>query len=153
MTSLSRRTLAAIGSALFALGSVTAVGAQAKPTEVVVYKSPTCGCCSKWVDHMRAAGFHVVTHDQEDLTQFKAEAGVPASLTSCHTAIVSSRYVIEGHVPAPDIKRLLREQPKIAGLAAPGMPAGSPGMEGARKEPYDVIAFDAQGKQSVFQKH
>jgi hypothetical protein len=105
------------------------------------------------VDHVRAAGFKVTTHDQEDLTEIKADAGVPSSLGSCHTAIIAGKYVIEGHVPASTIKRMLKEQPRIVGLAAPGMPAGSPGMEGGRTDRYDVIAFDAQGKHTVYEKH
>jgi hypothetical protein len=152
----SRWTLAAIGGAAIALGSASGAliaGPQSAPVEMLVYKSPTCGCCSKWVDHARAAGFKVTTHDQEDLTGIKADAGVPSSLISCHTTIIAGKYVIEGHVPASTIKRLLKEQPKIVGLSAPGMPAGSPGMEGGRTDRYDVIAFDAQGKHTVFERH
>jgi hypothetical protein len=116
---------------------------------VTVYKSPTCGCCSKWVDHMRAAGFTVDAKDVPDVSPMKAELGVPGSLTSCHTAIVDG-YVIEGHVPADLVQKLLKERPKIAGLAVPGMVTGSPGMEGGAGQPYDVIAFDLKGHTSVY---
>jgi hypothetical protein len=117
-----------------------------------VYKSPTCGCCTKWVDHLRKHGFQVTAKDTEDMNAIKASLGVPQGLTSCHTALVG-KYVIEGHVPADDIQRLLAEKPKIAGLAVPGMPAGSPGMEIGRVDRYDVIAFSEGLKSSVFARH
>lgn len=121
---------------------------------VDVYKSPTCGCCSKWVDHLREEGFEVRTTDASDLTDFKASHGVPRQVESCHTALVAG-YVLEGHVPAADVQRLLRERPAIAGLAVPGMPIGSPGMEvpGTKAQPYDVIAFDNTGRTEVFARH
>jgi hypothetical protein len=119
---------------------------------VTVYKSRTCGCCNKWVDHMRKHGFKVTTHDTEDMASIKASLGVPATLESCHTAVIG-KYVIEGHVPASDIDRLLKRKPKIGGLAVPGMPSGSPGMENGRKDAFDVIAFTAGRKSSVFAKH
>ena len=125
---------------------------QAGAPEITVYKSPTCGCCSKWVDHMEKAGFKVVSHDRQDMNQIKAEHGVDYALRSCHTALVDG-YVIEGHVPAADIRRLLQERPAMDGLAVPGMPAGPPGMEGRYAEPYDVIAFTKGKKSSVFEKH
>jgi len=118
-------------------------------TEMVVYKSPTCGCCKLWVDHAEAAGFTVVTEDVIDLRPVKAENGITPELASCHTAIVDG-YVIEGHVPADVIAKLLDERPDIRGLAVPGMPAGSPGMEGGIAEPYDVVAFDRDGTTSVY---
>ena len=118
-------------------------------TEMVVYKSPTCGCCELWIDHAEAAGFTVVTEDVIDLRPVKAENGVTPELASCHTAIVGG-YVIEGHVPADVIAQLLEERPDIRGLAVPGMPAGSPGMEGGTPEPYDVVAFDRDGNTSVY---
>ncbi|MFQ5889512.1 MAG: DUF411 domain-containing protein [Gemmatimonadota bacterium] len=117
--------------------------------KVTVYKSPTCGCCSKWVDHLRKSGFEVVALDVTDLVSVKARHGVPPELSSCHTATVEG-YVIEGHVPADLIARLLEERPEVAGLAVPGMPMGSPGMEGARKDPYDILAFDREGNARVY---
>lgn len=111
---------------------------------VTVYKSPGCGCCDDWVDHMRANGFEVTTFNVTDLDQVKKELGVPLDLSSCHTAKVGG-YVIEGHVPAADIRRLLKERPKISGLIVPRMPVGSPGMEGSRADDYDVLMF-RQGK-------
>ena len=125
---------------------------KAGATEVVVYKSPTCGCCSKWVDHLRDEGFHVITHNRKDMNTIKAENGVTRKLASCHTSLVEG-YVIEGHVPARDIKRLLEEKPAIAGLAVPGMPMGSPGMEGANEDPYDVLTFERKGQTKVFSRH
>jgi hypothetical protein len=136
-------------------GLATAVSAfssdRSSPPEMTVYKTPTCGCCSKWVDHVKAAGFTVKTIDQSDLSEIKADLGVTKALSSCHTALVGG-YVIEGHVPAADIQRLLKEHPKIAGLAAPGMPGAGPGMD-TSKDPYDVLAFDAAGKTTVWAHH
>lgn len=120
--------------------------------EVVIYKSPTCGCCNAWVDHLRDNGFSVETHDRSDMHAIKTELGVPYTLQSCHTALVNG-YVIEGHVPADDIKRLLQEKPDVEGLTAPGMPMGSPGMEGPRKDPYDVLTFQRGGKTSVYNSY
>ncbi len=119
---------------------------------VVVYKSPTCGCCGGWADHMRDEGFRVERVDIDNLAKIKAENGVPRTLQSCHTALVDG-YVIEGHVPAQDVRRLLSERPQVTGIGVPGMPAGSPGMEGPRSQPYDVLTFDAKGTMSVFAKH
>jgi len=113
--------------------------------EVVVYKSPTCGCCSAWIDHLQDNGFKVVSRDTSDLTTIKMQHGVTLELASCHTALVDG-YVLEGHVPAADVKALLEQRPAITGLSVPGMPIGSPGMEqGDTKQPYDVAAFDKQG--------
>ena len=120
--------------------------------EITVYKSATCGCCAKWIDHLRKHGYKVITHDTEDMSAIKTSLGVPAALGSCHTAVIG-KYVIEGHVPAGDIDRLLKTKPKIAGLAAPGMPNGSPGMENGRVDRYDVIAFAPGKKSSVFARH
>ena len=120
---------------------------------IEVYKTPTCGCCSKWVKHLRDAGFNVHTEDvqQDALDKIKAKHGVPPSAVSCHTARVQG-YTVEGHVPASEIKRLLKERPNVAGLAVPGMPQGSPGMEapGVPLQPYNVLAFDREGKTRVF---
>ena len=137
-----------IGFAAFAGLSTKDAGAL----EVTVYKSPTCGCCNKWIAHLEANGFKVNAHDLADLTQVKLEHGVRRGLTSCHTGLVDG-YVIEGHVPAEDIRRLLQERPDVVGLAVPGMVTGSPGMEGATSEPYDVLTFDRNGNTTVFAKH
>jgi hypothetical protein len=118
--------------------------------EVTVYKSPGCGCCGKWVDHLKAGGFSVTVHDVQNVEPLKQRLGVPRNLGSCHTATVGG-YVIEGHVPAADIRRLLAEKPRVKGLAVPGMPVGSPGMEqGNAKEPYDVVSFDESGRTAVY---
>ena len=117
--------------------------------EVLVYKSPTCGCCNGWVEHMRAAGFTVDARDVSDLMSVKRDAGVPVAMSSCHTTLIDG-YVVEGHVPAEQVKRLLADRPDIAGIAAPGMPTGSPGMEGPNAGPYDVFSFDQDGNTEVF---
>jgi len=143
------------GAAIYALGTVTLV-AQAKSaptkTPITVYKTPTCGCCGKWVEHMEANGFKVTVVNMADTSAERAKQGVPARLGSCHTAVTGG-YAIEGHVPAADVKRLLHDKPALAGLAAPGMPAGSPGMDVPNSPPFDVIAFDKQGKTTVFATH
>jgi hypothetical protein len=128
-------------------------GAQGALPAVTVYKSPTCGCCSKWVDHMKAAGFAVTSHDVDDVAAIKEKHGVPAEAGSCHTALVGT-YVVEGHVPADAVKRMLRERPNIAGIAVPGMPVGSPGMEvpGRPADSYSIVAFEKSGKYSVYEK-
>ena len=126
---------------------------SAKKPKIVVYKSPTCGCCGKWVDHVRAAGYPVQTIDVDDVTPYKTKYGVPLELSSCHTGIVEG-YAIEGHVPADIIDKLLKERPKNAkAIAVPGMPLGSPGMEvPGRKDSYEVILIAKDGKRSVFAK-
>ena len=117
---------------------------------MTIYKSPSCGCCKEWVRHVETAGFKTKIVDMEDLLQVKKDAGVPDDLQSCHTALVGS-YVVEGHVPADLVKRLLADKPKITGLAVPGMIVGSPGMEqGAMKQPYNVMAFTRGAKFSVY---
>ncbi len=128
---------------------------QAPPlVAITVYKTPQCGCCRAWVDHLRQNGFEVTTHDVEDISLIKTKLGVPSDLTSCHTAVAES-YVVEGHVPASDIQKLLTTKLKIAGVAVPGMPVGSPGMEvpGRTADKYDVVAFAKDGKRSVFAAH
>ena len=121
--------------------------------DVVVYKSPTCGCCDGWIEHVRAAGFRVVPRDTSDVGAVKRRLGVLPTLESCHTAVVAG-YVVEGHVPADVIERLLEERPAIVGVAVAGMPAGSPGMEAAQPHVgYDVVAFDAQGRTWVFARY
>lgn len=121
---------------------------------VTVYKTPTCGCCTAWVEHMQAAGFRLDVRDTLDLAPVKLDLGVPSGLGSCHTAKVGG-YVVEGHVPADDVKRLLAEKPSgVTGIAVPGMPIGSPGMEvpGRPADPYDVVSF-GDGGQRVFASH
>jgi len=122
--------------------------------EVKVWKSPTCGCCGKWAQHLRDNGFTVKEINTPSMAAIKRSVGIGQKLASCHTAIVGD-YVIEGHVPAQDIKRLLSEKRSVKGLTVPGMPLGSPGMEQAdgTKEKYDVLSFDENGKVEVFAKH
>ena len=157
------RVLAAVSCVVAILGATAAgssaalpVAREAPPTIMQVYKSANCGCCKSWVEKMRAAGFEVrVTDLEEDALQVeKRKRGVGENLASCHTAVVNG-YVVEGHVPAADINRLLAEKPAVAGIAAPGMPAGSPGMEmpGGRKDAYDVVSFTRAGKTAVFARH
>jgi hypothetical protein len=120
---------------------------------VTIYKDPFCGCCSLWAKHLEANGFQVTIHEVENMDETKKTHGVPTSLKSCHTAIVDG-YTIEGHVPAEEIKRLLKERPKAKGLAVPGMPLGSPGMEaGTTRQAYSVLLFDADGKSSVYRQY
>lgn len=145
---LTRRAAIAAVPLLFA-----AYAEAAAPILVQVVKSPSCGCCSLWVAHLRRAGFQVRVADVADVTPTARRLGVPDDLRSCHTASVGG-YAIEGHVPAGDIVRLLRERPAAAGLAVPGMPMGSPGMDqGGRREPYRTILFTRAGRRSVFASH
>jgi hypothetical protein len=116
---------------------------------ITVYKSQWCGCCTQWVAHMRDNGFEVKVEEMNDLSLIKARYSVTSELSSCHTAVVDG-YVVEGHVPADLVKRLLRDRPDVVGLAVPGMPIGSPGMEGPNKEAYDVLTFDDTGATSVY---
>jgi hypothetical protein len=139
--------LGGLAGLLAAIGLIATHNSQA--ADVVVYKSPTCGCCNKWVDHLQQAGFSVEVHDLHDLGPVKAEHAIPPSLRSCHTATVDG-YVVEGHVPADLVQRLLEERPPIRGLAVPGMPMGSPGMEGPYKDAYEVLAIAEDGRTSVY---
>jgi hypothetical protein len=116
---------------------------------VTVYKDPGCECCVRWCKHLAANGFVVQPRDVANVDEIKHTMGVPERLQSCHTAVVG-RYVVEGHVPADLVKKMLAEQPQIVGLAAPGMPEGSPGMEGAKKDKYEILTFDRAGKTTVF---
>jgi len=138
--------------ALVVLVSTTLAGpVAAELPEVHVYKSPTCGCCEKWIEHLRSNGLRVRATDVPDVTPIKLENGVSPALSACHTAFVGG-YVVEGHVPAADVHRLLAERPDVAGLAVPGMPIGSPGMEGPNPERYEVLSFGAHGVR-VFSTH
>ena len=138
------------------LVTVTAIAAltagDVVATDITVYKSPTCGCCSQWIAHLESSGFRVEAINLTDLSAVKREHGIRPAFTSCHTAVVDG-YVIEGHVPARDIQRLLTDRPDVAGLAVPGMPVGSPGMDGPNPQPYNVLTFDAEGNTSVYARH
>ena len=136
---------------VFVLGAAITLPAGAADT-VDVYKSPHCGCCGNWVEHLRQAGFAVRTHDVNDVPAARQRLGMPERLGSCHTAKVAG-YVVEGHVPAADIQRLLKEKPPALGLAVPSMPPGSPGMESAKPVPYNTLLVQAGGATTVFAKH
>lgn len=135
------------GSQALAAEAPAAAG-QELPT-VLVYKTATCGCCNGWIEHLEAAGFTVDARDTRDLMVVKRDAGVPTQLSSCHTAIVDG-YVVEGHIPAEHVKSLLADRPDVAGIAVPGMPIGSPGMEGANPQPYQVYSFTRDGQAAVY---
>jgi len=144
---LSRRSVLVGGLVICA--SVSGIGfAEALPG-IRVHRDPSCGCCGAWVDHLRASGFAAEVMETAEINRVKSKLGVPQSLASCHTAEVE-QYVIEGHVPAPAIKRLLSERPRAKGLSVPGMPVGSPGMEveGSAPETYDVVLFGNFGQRS-----
>ena len=141
----------------FALGlllgaALLSTSASADDLKISVYKSPTCGCCSKWVSHLQQNGFEVETTDLNDLRVIKSMSGIKPEQASCHTAKIGD-YVIEGHVPAEDIKRLLSERPQARGLAVPGMPKGSPGMEHPNPEHYQVLLLRNDGTTEVFAEH
>lgn len=149
-----KKTIAsALAAATLAIMSLAGAAVAEPSTSLTVYKSPSCGCCGGWVDHMKAAGFTVVTKDTDEMDKVKAMLGVPADMASCHTATING-YVIEGHVPADSVSRLLTEKPKAAGLATPGMPMGSPGMDsGGASEPYSVMLFTRDGGTETFQRY
>jgi hypothetical protein len=152
---ISRRSFlaqtAALGASVVGGTSVWAVAGGGDPRTMTIYMSPTCGCCAKWVDHVKAAGFKTVVHEDEDMDTVKNSLGVPRDLRSCHTAQIE-KYLIEGHVPAEDIASLLARKPEAAGLTAPGMPASSPGMAvpGQPHEAYDVLLFQQDGSTKVY---
>ena len=131
---------------------VTSSPSQQSGPVVTVFKNPTCGCCGKWIEHLKSNGFVVKVQEVNDTSTYERQYHVPRTMVSCHTAIVNG-YTIEGHVPAADIKRLLNEHPKAVGLAVPGMPVGSPGMETGRGEAYSVFAFDESGQASVYARY
>ncbi len=129
------------------------IGSAAHAATMTVYKSPACGCCAKWVEHVEKHGFTVKTVPTEDMAAVKARLGVPDTLASCHTTTVDG-YVVEGHVPAADIKRLLKQKPRAKGIAVAGMPMGAPGMEhGTHREPYSTMLIAKNGKATVFARH
>ncbi|MDM0021229.1 DUF411 domain-containing protein [Variovorax saccharolyticus] len=146
---MKRRTLLGMLASLPLVQSLPAHAA----TQVQVYKNPSCGCCGAWVDHLKAAGFAVRVTETDDAGSVRKRLGMPERLASCHTAVVEG-YALEGHVPAADVKRLLALKPPAVGLAVPGMPVGSPGMEyGDRKDPYEVILVDRKGRDTVFARY
>ena len=151
---ISRREwlrMTAGGLVLGGAGATQLLALAQPKLEATVYKSPTCGCCTKWVEHMQKNGFTVKTHDVDDVATYKKKYGVPDRLGSCHTALVTGGYAVEGHVPADLIAKLVRERPKnIVGLAVPGMPQGSPGMETGVVDKYEILAFDRSGKTTVY---
>src|SRR5689334_10785235 len=153
----SRKALLAAAAAALAIGTV-AVGmsgltsATAAQQVVEVWKAATCDCCAGWIKHMQAAGFSVTVHELENVEPVKAANGVPQALGSCHTGVVDG-YVLEGHVPAADVKRLLAERPAAKGLSVPGMPQDAPGMDGKSGQPYDVVLFGGIGGNAVYARH
>jgi hypothetical protein len=150
---LARGVWVAIAGLAVALTVQLTTSAQQQKPVVSVFKSPTCGCCSLWVEHMKANGFDLKVQDVEDINALKTKFGVAPEFSSCHTSQVNG-YIIEGHVPAAAVQRLLKERPKVAGLAVPGMPAGSPGMEvpSGLKQPYAILTFDKSGKTAVYER-
>ena len=151
---MKHKLLIALTIALIGLApGMRAQGQRQAGPSVDVFKSPTCGCCSKWVEHMRKAGFtvHVTEMEDAELQKIKDRYGVPVSARSCHTARVAG-FTVEGHVPPVEVQRMSKEKPKVLGLAVPGMPLGSPGMEvsGVKPHPYNVLTFDKQGATQVY---
>jgi hypothetical protein len=133
-----------------ALGAWLIAPRSASAMTITTYKSPTCGCCQKWIDILRADGFDVQVEDMPDVTPVKAQHAIPPRLWSCHTSVIEG-YAVEGHVPPDLIRRMVQERPAFAGIAVPGMPVGSPGMEqGTEKEPYQVVSFTRDGSLAVY---
>lgn len=152
---ISRRRFLAQTAGLIGVAAAARPLLAVSPGPVVtVYKSPDCTCCTHWVDHLKLNGFRTEVHDLDSVDPIKDRYGVPQPLRSCHTALVEG-YVLEGHVPADDVQRLRKERPKVAGLAAPGMPPSAPGMyrPGDPKTPYQVLAFEKSGVTTVYSKH
>ena len=144
---MKKRTLSALATGLML------VSTAANAATMTVMKSPSCGCCAKWIEHVRKAGFEVKVVNVDDIMAVKAKNGVPMKFASCHTTRVGG-YVVEGHVPAADIKRLPAAKPKARGIAVPGMPMGSPGMEhGDHRQPYQTLLIKADGTTTVFARH
>jgi len=144
--------LALVASLVVVGGAFAFLKTEASASTIVVYKSPTCGCCAKWIDHLEESGFDVEVRDETNMNAVKAKHGVRPEYSSCHTALVEG-YIVEGHVPADQIVRLLAEKPAVLGISAPGMPIGSTGMESAnpsQHQDYDVVTFDGSGKTELF---
>jgi hypothetical protein len=149
----SLKLLILTGFLILSFGLKAETIATEKAVDVTVYRSPTCGCCGKWIDHLKQNHFNVKDIISDDMESIKNKYGVPKEMASCHTAIVDG-YVIEGHVPADDINALLKSKPKVVGLAVPGMVTGSPGMEmGGKKDPYDVMSFDKENHFQIFNSY
>ena len=148
------QTVAAAALVLLNHGPRAGGGFRAASPTLTVYKSPSCGCCAKWVEHLRAHSFVVTVRDEPDMDALKDRLGIPLKMRSCHTAQVDG-YLIEGHVPAEDIRRLLKDRPRVAGLAVPEMPRSAPGMAvpGSPAEPYEVLAFERDGTSKPFARH
>lgn len=151
MAQLSQTLTRRSALAIFAAGLIApAHVASALTPTIIVHKDPNCGCCTGWVQHLKDAGFAVSVRETAQLQAIRKRLGVPTDLAACHTAEVAE-YVIEGHVPASAIRRLLEKRPTAVGLAVPGMPVGSPGMEGGTPQKYDVVVFGASGRQTFMQ--
>jgi len=149
---MKRRTVLTSLATIAATLSLPITAKESLPA-VQVFKNPSCGCCGAWVDHMKAAGFAVSVTEVDDTSVARSRHGLPDKFGSCHTAVVAG-YVVEGHVPANDVKKLLAMKPLAIGLSVPGMPVGSPGMEmGSRKNPYQVLLVDKQGRERVFSSY
>ena len=136
----------------FALLLLLGSAAGSAVPEMTVFKTKTCGCCGKWVDHLRASGFHVTVKEVPSTEPYRKQYGVPDHLQSCHTGTING-YTIEGHVPAAEIQRMLKERSKSKGLAVPGMPMGSPGMEGTVRQAYSVLRFEQDGSTAIYRKY
>jgi hypothetical protein len=151
---LSRRGFVAAAAGFLVMGMRKGEPLPDPKTPITVYKSRTCGCCAEWVDHVDASGFRATVHDEEEMDRLKDRLGMPEAVRSCHTAVVDG-YLIEGHVPASDIRQLLAKRPKVGGLAVPGMPPNSPGMApaGAKVGGFDVLAFRLDGSTYRFATH
>ncbi|MES2050917.1 MAG: DUF411 domain-containing protein [Pseudomonadota bacterium] len=158
-TSTDRVTRRSASRLIFGLAGAVVLGqplgalAASPKDRVTVWKTPNCGCCGEWVSHLRSNGFDVVTHDVNDTAPVRQKLGLAGQFGSCHTGLLDP-YVLEGHVPAKEIRRLLREKPAALGLAVPGMPAGSPGMEaGNARDAYDVLLVLKDGNSRVYQSY
>jgi len=147
---MKRRNILVAITSLFVVAISSS--SQSSGPLVTVFKTPTCGCCGKWVEHLKANGFTVEVQEVNDTSAYERQYRVPRSIVSCHTAVVNG-YTIEGHVPAAEIKRLLSEQPKVVGLAVPGMPVGSPGMEAAHSDAYSVFVYNESGHASIYARY
>jgi hypothetical protein len=144
MNKLSRTIISGLMTmTIMAISSLALADEKGSP-EINVYKSPTCGCCERWIEHLQDNGFRVKAHNLDNMYELKQANGITSETASCHTALIEN-YVVEGHVPADVIKKLLAERPDVKGIAVPGMPLGSPGMESNIEQPYDILTFDAQG--------
>ncbi|WP_009634455.1 DUF411 domain-containing protein [Synechocystis sp. PCC 7509] len=153
MNKIKRLIISWIAIAFIVLLATTSSAQAANLPEAIMYRDPACTCCGSWMKHLQSQGFSVKNVPVADIFAFKHEQGVTDDLASCHTAIIDG-YVVEGHVPGDDIKRLLAQKPDITGIAVPGMPVGTPGMEmGSKKDSYAVVSFDKQGQTKVFKQY